>query len=412
LWYIKERGWSFIKGANLFLSLHNKSGFSFLTAALLFTSPAFADPNTIFGRLHTDGGQILNSQDRPVSLRGVNSSGMEWGAGQEWAGGRCEDKDHGCWSGMPDEEYGNLENWGFNTVRLPISWANLEPEAPIGDPRSASFHHYNEKYLAALDDIIRKFGRHHIAVVLSMHQWAWSPAIKVMHHEKQMHGLGMPVWLYAKEPDISQQEAVLAFAENRTDIVSGYTAQDGIIDAWKFIADRYKGVPAVVGADLFNEPSINFKRLKAFYEKAGMAVHAADPGLLLIFQDAVNQGYALNDKPKLPNTVYSFHMYPAGWLTPGKHQPSGKEEIEKHLTLARKWGVPIWIGEFGYIGQKEVTDGPGGWMSQTEAMLKFCREQNVHWCYWAYQKTNKPIAGASGKEPPDMDLVRTLQGGL
>jgi aryl-phospho-beta-D-glucosidase BglC (GH1 family) len=264
----------------------------------------------------TDGTQIIGPDNMPIVFHGVNSSGMEWGAGYPWKV-KCRTPKYGCWGSIPgNDEYANLARWGFNLVRLPIAWANIEPTAPI----SPSTHEYNQQYLSALDDIIAKFGEKHIPVILSMHQWAWSPAIKAQYGaHKGSHGLGMPVWLYSATPNISQDDAQRAFFMENTEILPGYKVQDAYIDAWKTVVERYKNNPTVIGVDLFNEPPGQPSYdLASFYEKVGLAINGINPKLLLVFEDGVNQGSKLKRKPGIPNAVYSFHMYPSSWLTDRK----------------------------------------------------------------------------------------------
>src|SRR6202011_3072553 len=158
----------------------------------------------------------------PVTLAGVNSSGMEWGVGSEWTARGCADTIRfGCDAPLtgrgPDGTYPTLTEaaelaaWGFNTVRLPISWANLEEMAPTVSANGAPVHRYNTDYLKSLYTVVNQLTGQGLAVILSMHQVDWSPWFErgpgapqlVDPNEMQidlggglMHGLGMPKWLY------------------------------------------------------------------------------------------------------------------------------------------------------------------------------------------------------------------------
>jgi aryl-phospho-beta-D-glucosidase BglC (GH1 family) len=83
----------------------------------------------------------------PVRLVGFNWSGTE-------LGGRADNQKTADVCGMTwrtpldpiggstvryDDMYPRLASWGYNTIRLPISWNNLEPVAPVcGTGRSTS----------------------------------------------------------------------------------------------------------------------------------------------------------------------------------------------------------------------------------------------------------------------------------
>ena len=40
-----------------------------------------------------------------------------------------------------DDFYQNLRNWGYNVIRLPIQWHNLEPIAPTWDAQGGPYVH-------------------------------------------------------------------------------------------------------------------------------------------------------------------------------------------------------------------------------------------------------------------------------
>ena len=72
---------------------------------------------------------------------------------------------------VPDTEFDDFRRLGFNSVRLGISWANMEP-----DPPTAGRPAWNLQYLTAVDDAIRGSTSRGIAVVLDMHANNLSPA--------------------------------------------------------------------------------------------------------------------------------------------------------------------------------------------------------------------------------------------
>ena len=360
-------------------------------------------PAPIVGPLHTAGTEIRDGQDRTVTFHGVNSSGLEWGAGQPGAGGSCGSR-LGCWALPAEREYPRLQTWGFNVVRVPVSWSNLEPAAPVGD-----VHAYNAAYLAALDSVIAELGNRHIPVILDMHQWSWSPAFVAPRRSdgKIVRGCGMPAWLYPSAtgkwsggPEAARVQAQVDFFTDKDDV------QDGFIAAWRMLAARYAENPNVIGADMFNEPGIyptdSVKQvvLDEFYARVATAIRTVNPTLLLIFESGPHTPVA--QPPPFDNVVYSFHAYPSAWTQ------DAQDALDEQWQKAQGWNVPVWLGEFSYAGPKGEPEGDDGWRIQTLAMLQFLKYRGIGWTYWAYQRSPRPI------DDPQVnsDLVQALQAGF
>jgi|GEM_PF-6751849 len=383
----------------------------FYTILAVFFLVNISFPQTrdkITGWLHTNGNQILDSNNNIVRLTGINSTGMEWGAGHAWnqaVSPGCSDQ-YGCYQTPLEQklpqEFDDVKTCGFNFVRLLISWANLEPNIPV-DSSGVIVHHWNEAYLDSLDGIVSAFNSRGIAIILSMHQWTWSPAFK---DTSGSHGLGMPVWLYSNQTSITQTGAIQQFFVKDTLILPGYPVQQGYIDAWTKVLERYIDNPTIVGVDLFNEPpdQINFS-LKKYYDSVGTAVHAVNPNLLLIFQDGVNSKFKLTGNPGLPNSVYSFHMYPKAWLMPGANQPSAEAQMQSHFDTAKVWNVPMMLGEFGQFGFADTL----GWEADMKMLFDFCKLNNINWAFYAYQHWTHPLVNNGQLND---SLVGTLQYGM
>ncbi len=173
--------------------------------------PASAAATPITGYLHTTGADtvIYNSANQPVKLLGFNWTGTE-------SGGRADalkrpDVCGAVWrtpadsfSGLTinyDNMYQVVRDWGYNVIRVPVSWNNLEPTAPVWNATSGVYvHTWNQTYLNDLKSIVTKAKANGLAVILDMHHWYWSPAL---HHVTNWdgsagpcEGQGMPRWLY------------------------------------------------------------------------------------------------------------------------------------------------------------------------------------------------------------------------
>ncbi len=361
--------------------------------------------------LHTNGTAIVDEQNQPIFLHGVNVSGMEYGAGQKWRNGHSPDKRYGGYDPPKAEQLNSIATIGFNSVRLPIAWANIEPVPPDIAANGQGFHHYNEAYLQDVDWIIQNLARHNIRVILSMHQFAWSPACQVTRKGKTNHGCGMPVWLPTnKAPDV-----LIA----RRQFMQDRNVQEGLVAVWQFVANRYRQYDNVVGADMLNEPGVNPSfvnqtqdpnpyaptPLDDLYRRIGQAIRKVNPNILLIYEGG---GTAPVREP-LPfnGVVNSFHLYPRG----NSWEPEGLKDSLAHLRKSKELNIPLWVGEFQSLGNKEEANSgiSGDWQAQTTQLLKFCKENNIGWAYWAYEKTGRPIAGESGNGPVNNALVQLLQ---
>ncbi len=382
---------------------------STILAALFLINISFPQTrDKITGWLHTSGNLILDSNNNIIRLTGINSTGMEWGAGHAWnqnASPGCSDQ-YGCYQTPLEQklpqEFDDIKACGFNFVRLLISWANLEPNIPV-DSSGVIVHHWNEAYVDSLDKIVSEFSSRGIAIILSMHQWTWSPAFK---DSSGSHGLGMPVWLYSNQASITQSGAIQQFFIKDTLILPGYTVQQGYLDAWREVLGRYVNDPTIIGVDLFNEPPDQFSfSLKKYYDTLGTAIHSINPNLLLVFQDGVNGKFKLTGNPGLPNSIYSFHMYPKAWLMAGANQPSAEAQMQSHFDTARAWNVPMILGEIGQFGFADTL----GWQADMKMLFDFCKVNDVSWAFYAYQHWTHPLVNNGQLND---SLVQTLQEGM
>jgi hypothetical protein len=357
------------------------------TSNTIPTIPAGAEAPRITGWLRTTGATIVDGQGNDVRLLSIGIHGLEIGNGLPTAQERARS---GCvgWRAPLPPTYAAVHQSGFNSVRLAVSWANLEPTPPTIGPNGALEHHWNKPYVEAIDATIAGFRSQGIAVVLDMHQRKWSPAFEQIPNGARVtcQGAGMPAWLYPGQSSSQLQDAKCAFFANTSPIPLPIpSVQDGFADAWTFLARRYVDDPAVVGADVLNEPYGNSGcmgpalRLDDLYAKIGAAIRQANPKLMLIFEDSqysASNSYGMTRRPPFANEVYSFHIYGPAWT------PDGQRVTQAFVARAAAFGMPGWIGEFNRFGKP--TAPPAGWNGQLQDMLTYCRQQGVGWSYWAY----------------------------
>jgi hypothetical protein len=376
------------------------------------TGPPGAAP-AVHGWIHTDGTSLIDASGKKVILAGVDDSRLDAGEGNR--------PDH-CdliWSPASAADIANMRSMGFNMDRIGVSWANLEPAPPTVNANGTLTHHWNKRYLAALDREIKDLHANHMAAILDMHDAGWSPAFT--GHPGQCEGHGLPRWLYNGWLYITAQNNADALGVARCQFFSDTKEagmperpQEGFAAVWKMLARRYAANPTVIGADMFNEPiwptACLDANLRSFYQKVGHAIRMVNTRILLICEDS---GYAakptgaflLRRMPALNNALYSWHFYPASWK-------DGRAALAAHLALARSWNVPLWIGEFdAFGGSYNIAIKPQvdpRWHSDLSALMKYFKDNRISWTIWDYDYGGYSVV-VPGTTRPKRGLMSLLR---
>ena len=429
-----------------------------LTTAMVLAGaclrPETAAADTTMGPLHTSGvdGVIYSSSNEPVRLVGFNWTGMEAGGRNDFqktadACGRTWRTPADKLPGLTltyDDFYPNLRNWGYNVIRLPIQWHNLEPIAPTWDAPAARYvHNWNPNYLNDVRSMITKARAAGIMVILDMQQDFWSPALHNITNwdgtPGYCEGYGMPRWMYPSmdvKPATTQgtdfYNGMNWFFRNIHDpmaTVTRATPWDLYGDVWKMLSYEFSAASgfaahqAVVGADIFNEPWGSYvggnpaagqtvaqaagSRLHAFYTMLAPSITANSPNWLLFFQDtgggynvenpSLRESPLMTGKPSAPgNWVYSVHEYNFAYATFSdgvpRHDDFGITFVNAVLSNARSWGVPLYIGEFTNfslgVDARNLTAAD---MAQTRLFVDWAKQNGVSWTFWAYSNPYRPM---------------------
>lgn len=320
---------------------HRKILLSLLPALLVFALVPFAvltakpTPAAAAGAgyWHTNGKQLLDSNNQPVRMTGLNWFGLE----------TANFTPHGLWARGYKDMMDQMKSLKYNTIRLPFSSQLFDPGST---PNSIRFDLNPDLQglsgIQIMDKIIDYAGQ-----------------------------IGMKVFLDRHRPDSGAQSALwytTQFPESRW------------ISDWQMLARRYNGNTAVIGADLHNEPHgiqggggstwgtgsmTTDWRLAA--ERAGNAILAINPNWLIIVEgidNFNNDGYwwggNLQGAAQFPvrlnvanRLVYSAHDYatsvfPQPWFS----DPSFPNNLPGIWN--RMWGflvqnnvAPVLVGEFG-----------------------------------------------------------------
>ncbi|MDB5489924.1 MAG: endoglucanase, partial [Reyranella sp.] len=237
------------------------------------------------GWLSTSGNQIVDSAGHSVQIAGVNWFGFE----------NNDLAPHGLWTRSYQSMMDQMVDLGFNTIRLPFSNDTLHS---TGTP--------NINYAANPD--LR--GLSALQVMDKIAAYAEQIGLKIiLDHHRNDSGAGASdngLWYDSQHSEASW------------------------ISDWKMLAERYADNPAVIGADLHNEPFNGTwggggpNDWAAAAERAGNAIGEVNPNMLIFVEGVANyqgQSYwwggnlmGVRDRPidlAIDNkVVYSAHDYP------------------------------------------------------------------------------------------------------
>ncbi len=397
------------------------SGFPMSNASanpLCISSPC---AQMITGWLHTNpgSGNVYDSNGNVVRLQGVNVDGLDFGTG---VSSLSPDSCGRGWKIAPTS-VANVASWGFNFVRIPISWENLEPAPPTLAANGTWVHHWNTAFLDELDLVVSQFGATHIAVIFDFAQVDVSSAFQQAPEKVQggeCEGWGNPTWLYpgitTPTNDGELATAMCNFFNDRSEVGGNAPLPiEAMETAEGMLVSRYVNSATVVGIDMFNEPwfnsscgSVNSEGalLTSFYTKMGQVIAQNNPHLLLVFEDTtpglMHNAPIINTPPSVANAVYEFHIYTSTWAT-------AQPYVQAFLSNAQRWGVPIWLGEFdafeaGCTGVNCNLDS--NWQADTQTMLAFCNSEGINWAYFSYYSL-----GTNLRTPiPHSEILTTLRG--
>nr|WP_179549429.1 cellulase family glycosylhydrolase [Herbiconiux flava] len=323
---------------------------------------------TLPGPLHTDGGRIVTADGSTYVIKGISWFGME----------TTNCAPHGLWSISLDAGLAQIASLGFNTIRLPFS------NECLAQPVTTSINAFENPTLVDLtplelmDAIVQAAKSYGLNVILDRHR-----------------------------PD-SAAQSDLWYTER--------FPEEAWIADWQMLAERYRSEPSVIGVDLHNEPhgaacwgcgdsSVDWR---AAAERAGDAVLAVNPELLVIVEGVERQGSggttwwgggladAGSDLVSLAvpdRVVYSPHDYPASiypqtWFSDPAYPANLPEVWDANWGyLAREGIAPVLVGEFG---SKLQTTSDRQWF---ENIVSYLGSTGISFSYWSFNPNSGDTGG-------------------
>ncbi len=336
------------------------------------------------GYFHTSGNQILDSNNVPVRIAGVNWFGLE----------TTTYAPDGLWARNYQDMMNQMKSLGFNTIRIPFSEDIFNPaNVPNGINYNLNPDLQGLSSLQILDKVVDYAGQLGMKIILDNHS--------AMAGDYANEG----VW-YIPGSTV-------------------YTQQAWIND-WVSLAQRYANNPTVIGADLKNEPHGNATwgdgnpatdwRMAA--EQAGNAILGVNPNWL-IFVEGIQTyngqstwwGGNLMGAGQFPvvlneanHVVYSAHDYPASvfdqsWFNASNY-PSNLPSVWNQF-----WGylyqqniAPVWLGEFGSFLQ---TTSDQQWANTLVSYIDGgvdggtlpAGDQGINWTWWSWNPNSGDTGG-------------------
>jgi endoglycosylceramidase len=289
----------------------------------------------------TCGGAVHDEDGRALVLRGVNLAGAH--------------KNTPYTDAFSPADYTRLRaDWGMTAIRFLITWSAVEPVQG----------QYDDAYLDWVAEKMQWASDAGLYVILDMHQDVYGEG----------YGFdGAPKWtcdaanydgFVAKQPwgiNYADPKVMACFDHLWTDAPT----QQALVAAWRHVAERLAGSPAIIGFDPINEPSwgsyavatFERDRLQPFYENVIGEVRKAAPGWIAFAEPSNSRalGFATSLVPfAAKDVVYSPHVYDVDAEQTGMFDPAHAQDLTDMVNdlamEATRLGTPMWIGEYGGQG--------------------------------------------------------------
>ncbi len=270
-------------------------------------------------------------------------------------GDALEAPQEGAWGVTLKAEYFQaIKDAGFNSVRIPIRWsAHAQTDPPYAiDPA------FFERVDWAIDQALFR----NLSAVINVHHYS------EMDQDPGSH---------------TQRLAAL----------------------WKQIATRYQHRPPTLFFELLNEPNDNLtdERWQQIFPELLQAIRETNANRTVIVGPASWNSLDHLTSLKLPQDdhalIATFHYYKpvqfthqgADWVPKSEAwrgtkwgSPQDRDELQGNFERAAAWARqnerPIYLGEFGAIGQADMPSR----ILWTEAVTREAEKMNFSWSYWEF----------------------------
>lgn len=382
---------------------------------------ALAHTLDLTGPVHSEGTRIVDGYGRTVLIHGVNNVDKGDDEQGRSAGRPLVAQGDGRTVSPQDAEL--LAGYGFNAVRLGISFAALMPQRG----------RMNQDYIERVVGVVGMLARHGIRTLIDNHQDGLAAP---------WGGNGFPDWAIAARPAAGEPNPGFPLYYLMPSMNAGWDevwgTADGVLDslgdALGAVAGALRGHPGALGIELINEPWPGSawptcfpagcprfdERYQGALESLTAAVRERNPGLPVYWEPDVTWNQMMPSTLGMlrpitdRNVVFAPHDYcmasQAGIYLGASDAPRRLcPELQAHTwanvdAMTARSGLPTVVTEFG--------DGDAAVLPDT---LRAADKRFAGWLYWHYRSTRGPgyrlpdpfTDGEAGGDAVGRLLVRT-----
>lgn len=234
---------------------------------------------------------------------------------------------------MTASDWDNIAAMGFNYVRVPFSYLNLQRSNGSWITDSDGNVDFS-----CLDGVIAEAKQRNLGVILVFHIW---------------QGQDTDYSLISEDSDAGQSERDAA----------------GLI--WQAVANHFLGESTIIAYDAINEPTGSAGDI--LQQDLYKAIRSVDSARIIIMESISTDPstYGWN------NTVYSLHEYLMMGSDESYNQGQFWSGVAGVVSTWQSYGIPAYVGEF------MAQDSTLPWMLDQLNELS-----NVPWSSWAYKTVN------------------------
>eukprot|EP00499_Haloplacidia_sp_CaronLabIsolate_P008816 CAMPEP_0196780524 /NCGR_PEP_ID=MMETSP1104-20130614/7941_1 /TAXON_ID=33652 /ORGANISM="Cafeteria sp., Strain Caron Lab Isolate" /LENGTH=527 /DNA_ID=CAMNT_0042150735 /DNA_START=6 /DNA_END=1589 /DNA_ORIENTATION=- len=349
------------------------------------------------------------------------------------------------------EDVRNLQEWGFNVIRLGLMWSAVEPQRG----------QYNTTYLDVMRQVVASLADGGVYTILDAHQDAMS---------RRFCGEGFPD--FAVQPSRATQGPLLDFpaplpfdipidpATGRPDLnactkhqfalyyitfecASAWQAfyesrdlHDAMAGSWRAAASAFHDQAGVLGYELLNEPWLGSiwthpldavvqgkadrENLVPLYERLHAAIREVDDERIVFYEPTVSESYlrqsvgfemgpggrAYDDRQALAYHLYCIAQNSSGDPRPLKGCESSLAPLwDVAQTDYRRVGGGAFLTEFGALGPHQSS------ADLLTFMLDEAERRGQSWTYWTWKDfnditTQNPATETLYNEDGSLQLVK------
>lgn len=345
--------------------------------------------------LQIKNGKVVNKQDQPVFLRGVNIGGwmnlehfLNGHPGSESNLRRLMKQELGeekatffferflfHFFNETDVEF--LKSCGITAIRLPINYRYFESDLKPFE--------YIEEGFTRLEQVMSWCEQHGIYVILDLHS---------------VQGWQNGDW----HCDNSSRHALFWFQKQ---------FQDRFVALWQEFARRYRNRPVIAAYNIMNEPLSNapygrfkpdyayqpdWQNMNDIYRRTVNAIRDVDPSHIIILEgDYHSTLFAGLEAPYDANLMYSNHNYIEPAVSSITSYPItlgethwNKQYIKEQFVdlegyrFSKVYNVPLLIGEFG-LNMDYPSDDCKHKVNILSDQMQTYNELDCHWTFWSYK---------------------------